>query len=514
MKKMAMVALASTLTVQFALSGQQSVVSAIGESKTRGAVNAALEKALSVPYFFTVPKATYLDLPKELTTLRQSSTDKSPLILVDYTKIRQEEDQTGESDLGLRLVLANGKDTRSSVSQKLASSGLVKTGDIILSARPTLAGTIPYIHVQLGVTHAGMALVKKDVDGKDYVFNVDMPLNAEMMGSKRDSKLSSEHYVDASAIFHIIRPKGLTDAQRANVGTWLEIFRSRSEKIYQPAPKPMETVKVANKIAFKYDYMAPDYDAAKTGEEEMEFVSDLARLAVGLPVPEGVSMFCSEFAWAVLSLKNCDPKNAKDEFADHKTPACVVKAFEPMSIFGSLYESQQYDDDNQFGMSDGPVVLADVMKASATPNSQGDSERSLILSKSIFRKDDDSSGSLSQGHKLVEEMLLKANPDFYKQVVGYYKLTALPEAEQFAQQLGLRKAIREGFNAANKKNYSPTAFFMHALMPDVFEGKQMTQKSMDYVATLVYLQPKMTIKVGSQNVDAYQVLLNTAGNTK
>jgi hypothetical protein len=74
--------------------------------------------------------------------------------------------------------------------------------------------------------------------------------------------------------------------------------------------------------------------------------------------------------------------------------------------------------------------------------------------------------------------------------------------------------IRDGFNAANKRNYSPTAFFMHALMPEVFHGKPMTQKSLDYVATLVYLKPKMTIKVGAQSVDAYQVLLNTAGNTK
>lgn len=506
-------ALVTTLSIQFALAGQQAIVSTIGESKTKGIVNRALETTLKIPYFFTVPKTTYVDLPEDIISLRKS-TEKLPLVLVDYTKIDQEDDESGHSDLGLRIVLASGKDSRANVSQKLASSGLVKTGDIILSARPSLTGTIPYIHVQLGVTHAGMALVKKDVDGKDYVFNVDMPLNSEMLGSKRDSKLSSEHYIDKTAIFHIIRPKEMTDEQRANVGTWLEIFRSRSAQIYQPAPKPMETVKVANKIAFKYDYMAPDYDVTKTGEEELEFVADMARLALGLPVPKGVSMFCSEFAWAILSLKNCDPKTAKADFASYKTPSCVTKAFEPMSIFGSLYEGQHYDDDDQFGMSDGPVVLADVSKASPIPNSAGRSERSRLLSMNIFHKSETASGGLSAGHKAVEEELLKANPDFYKQVVGYYDLTALPETDAFAQQLGLRKAIRTGFNAANKRNYSPTAFFMHALMPDVFNGKPMTQKKLDYVATLVYLQPNMQIKVGGQKVDAYNILLNTAGNTK
>ena len=514
MKYCLAVILVASLSVQMTLAGQQAIVSTIGDSKSAKLVNTALDTQLDIPYFFTVPKSTYSKLPADLTTVHESTTEKMPLIMVDYTKIDQEDDETGASDLGLRLVLASGKDSRASVSKKLAESGLVKTGDIILSARPTLAGTIPYIHVQLGVTHAGMAVVKKDVDGKDYVYNVDMPLNSEMLGSKRDSKLSSEHYMDENAIFHIVRPKNLTDLQRQNVGAWLELFRTRSEKIYQPAPTLMETVKVANKISFNYDYMAPTYDPSKSGEDELEFVADAARLALGFPAPKGVAVFCSEFVWSVLSLRDCNPAETKSQFGIQKTPVCVSKFFEPMSIFGSLYESQNYDDDDQFGMSDGPIVLADVMKADAGPHKSGRSVRSRILSMSIFHKEADHKGSLSAGHLAVEEALLKMNHDFYKQVVGYYDLTALPETDQFQGQLTMRKMLRDGFNAANKKNYSPTAFFMHALMPNKFDGKQMTQKSIDYVATLIYLQSGLNIKVGTQKVDAYQVLLNTAKNTK
>ena len=82
MKRIIAFALVTTLSLEFAMAGQQAVVSTIGESKTRHAVNTALELTLKIPYFFTVPKSTYLGLPPELTSLHQSKTEKMPLILV------------------------------------------------------------------------------------------------------------------------------------------------------------------------------------------------------------------------------------------------------------------------------------------------------------------------------------------------------------------------------------------------------------------------------------------------
>ena len=180
------------------------IVSAIGQNPYQFKINASFKQSLKIPYFFTVPSISYGSLPTNITSARTSEAQKLPLVLMNYKEVIQEKDASGQSDLGLRLVVASSQDSRESVSNKLAESGLVKTGDIILTARPALAGTIPYIHVQLGITHAGMALVKKDKDGKNYVINVDMPLNEEMLGEGRMSKFTSTHYteIDKTVGYH------------------------------------------------------------------------------------------------------------------------------------------------------------------------------------------------------------------------------------------------------------------------------------------------------------------------
>lgn len=512
--------LATVLTVQFSWAGQTQVVSTIGQNSKQALINRNFEQILSAPYFFSVPKISYQELPSELTTLRKTK-EKLPLVLVDYTKIHQERDKTGRSDLGLRFVVASSEDPRSNVSQKLAESGLVQTGDIILSARPKLAGTIPYIHVQLGVTHAGLALVKKDKEGKKYVYNVDMPLNAEMLGPNGDSKLSSQHYTEIdktagyhTAIYHILRPQGLDDGQRENIGKWLELFRTRSKQIYQPAAKPGETTIKSNKLSFNYDYMAPAYDMTKKEEERLAFVGDLGRLALNKPVSEGLALFCSEFAWAILSLRNCDPTVDANEFAQTQTPKCIKKVFEPMPVFGSLYESQQQKDEAQFGMSDGPIVLADLIQASPLPNHTGVSVRQRYLRGAIFEKQVEHQGALSPGHLAVQAALLQDNPKFYEYVLGYYDLTALPNTDTFGEQINTRQMMRKHFNAGNKPNYSPTAFHMHALMPKTFAGQKITQKALDYVGTLYFMSPRAKVNVNGRAIDAYQALLGVAAETK
>ena len=497
------------------------IVSAIGQNPYQIKMNASFKDSLKIPYFFAVPSVSYAALPTNITSVRTSAAQKLPLVLMNYKEVIQEKDASGQSDLGLRLVVASSQDTRESVSNKLAESGLVKTGDIILSARPALAGTIPYIHVQLGVTHAGMALVKKDKDGKNYVINVDMPLNEEMLGENRMSKFTSTHYTEIdktlgyhSAMYHIIRAKNITDEQRENLGKWLELFRSRSKDIYQAKSKPDANERYANKITFNMDYMNPAYDINKTGDDEMRFVADLGRLALGKSVPKGLTMFCSEFVWSVLSLKDCDPVNKGYKFDGNNTPSCIQKVFEPMPIFGSLYESQHQDGEAQFGMSDGPILLADIMKASSAPDKSGKSVRTRLLEWTVIETAGKNKGSISEGHKAVEAALLQQNPDFYKGVLGYYALTAVPNSKGFETQIQQRNYIRQQFNAGNRLNYSPTAFFMHAIVPDTLMGQKMTQKSMEYISTLYFMPPKSSVRMGGQATDSYQVLLNAAKATK
>ena len=123
-------------------------------------------------------------------------------------------------------------------------------------------------------------------------------------------------------------------------------------------------------------------------------------------------------------------------------------------------------------------------------------------------------GSISAGHKAVEAALLKQNPDFYKHVLGYYALTAVPNAAGFENQIGQRNHMRNQFNAGNKLNYSPTGFFMHAIVPDTLLGESMTQKNFDYISTLYFMPPKAKVIVGGKSMDAYQVLINAAKETK
>lgn len=511
----AMATTAITVAASTLLAGQTAVVSAIGKNPYQQRIDAGFVKALDIPYFFTVPSISYGELSTDLTSVRTSD-KKLPLVLLNYKEIIQENDSTGKSDLGLRLAVASSQDKRESVSNKLAESGLVKTGDIILSARPGLAGTIPYIHVQLGVTHAGMALVKKDKDGKDYVINVDMPLNEEMLGADRMSKFTSKHYAEAGVMFHIIRPKGITDEQRKNIGEWLELFRSKAKDLYKVKSVPSANEKYANKITFNMDYMNPSYDVTKTGDSEMKFVADLGRLALGKSVPEGLSMYCSEFAWSVLSLKDCSPRSQSNEFDGASTPRCINKIFEPMPVFGSLYENKQsaQTQEAQFGMSDGPIILADIIQAGAALNKNGKSVRQHLLNRTIVGIAGKNNASISQGHRDVEKALLHANPKFYEHVLGYYGLTAVPESEETQQQIAVRNATRIAFNSANKLNYSPTAFFMHAIVPDKFLGQDMAQKSMLYIASLYFLPPKATATINGQQKDVYQLLLNAAKETR
>lgn len=185
-----------------------------------------------------------------------------------------------------------------------------------------------------------------------------------------------------------------------------------------------------------------------------------------------------------------------------------------MPVFGSLYEKQHDANDFQFGMSDGPIILADIAKADPRPRANGESVRQNWLQGSIIGSAGKNQASISQGHRDVESVLLKSNPDFYKHVLGYYALTAVPNAPGFEQQIGQRNYIRQAFNAGNRVNYSPTSFFMHAMVPKKLMGRDMTQKAMDYVSTLYFMPVNAKVQMGGQTVDAYQALVNAAKATK
>jgi hypothetical protein len=103
--------------------------------------NAQLAKKLNIPVYYAVPITARVDLPKDIKT-----TDK----LVDF---RHPDGVGAKGDVGLRLIMAQ----RSGLAKRLAQSGLVQTGDILLSFRPEWGGAGAYPNIQLGISHTGVA---------------------------------------------------------------------------------------------------------------------------------------------------------------------------------------------------------------------------------------------------------------------------------------------------------------------------------------------------------------------
>ena len=100
---------------------------------------------------------------------------------------------------------------RAGLAQRLGKSGLVQTGDLLLTFRSEWGGAGAYPNVQMGISHTGVAWVKDGV-----LHNIDNPLNEEYLGPGNRGELNSEHYRTLQFI-HVIRPRNLTDAQRANI---------------------------------------------------------------------------------------------------------------------------------------------------------------------------------------------------------------------------------------------------------------------------------------------------------
>ena len=69
---------------------------------------------------------------------------------------------------------------------------------------------------------------------------------------------------------------------------------------------------------------------------------------------------------------------------------------------------------------------------------------------------------------------------------------------QVPQAMPAPVQVKEGYRAqlnqaASVRNYSPTAFVVHAGMPSEFKGQKVSQKKFDYVTTIKYV-PRAKLK--------------------
>lgn len=408
-----------------ALSG--AVVPALAQSKNftfSEKANARLAQKMSIPVYFALPSSARAPLAGPFRTSD---------VLVDF---KHPEAMKSGSDAGLRLVVTK----RSGMSARLARSGLIQTGDLLLTFRPEWGGAGAYPNVQMGISHTGVAFVK---GGK--VLHTDMPLNEEYHGPGMRADLTSNNYKTLSYL-HVVRPRGLTDADRANIAAWATRFNQNAKKIYP------------SQISFNDDYNEPKWKPGRSPD----FVRQLARLALGQTNDAPLTMYCSEYAWSLLALRGCDPATTADQFASGRTPSCVKPVMEPMEATG--YAISRASRSAEIGLVDGPLTVIDGLNLP-------DSDKRALL-ESVFDENPDGIRKMSEGHrKVAQDMQAK-----FMRLKTYY--TGMSVGGMMEKMRA--RAIRTTFNVLVPENYSPTSFLVNTLLPP-----DNTHRTMDYVATIV-----------------------------
>ncbi len=371
-----------------------------------------LSEAQQLPVFFTTTEDGMAQLPKiledQMIPFEHALSEKSPV------------------KAGLRFMPVSRKNLQKTLSP------LLQEGDIVLSFRSEWVGGGAYPSVQMGISHAGVIYKEGST-----VANIDYPLNAEYVG-----KLDSKHYKE-TPLLHVIRPRDLSATQKKNLNDWAKLFVSKRASIY-PA-----------KVSFNGDYSAPRFNPNAT--EPLGFVKDIARHALGMSAPVQ-TVFCSEFAWVLLALKDCSPTSNKGDFQNSGIPRCVSPSFKPLPALGDFLQTQ--NDADQAGLADGPVLMLQKLELSGADLAKTITD--IFVASGTSR--------MSQGHRDVANEFAP----LFAPLENYYKAYNSGAMEI----LGLKQI----FNAKMNANYSPTAYMVNTLLPETND-----HRAMDYVATLVFI---------------------------
>jgi hypothetical protein len=387
-------------------------------------VNQEMARRLKIPVYFTLPDSARIALPADINTADR---------LIDF---QHPDAVKAEAKVGLRLIVAN----RAGVAKRLAQSGLVQTGDILLSFRSEWGGAGPYPNVQMGISHAGVAYVKNGV-----VHNIDNPLDEWFIGRGSTTELNSTHYREIKFI-HIIRPRNLTDTQRANLVAWASRLNAGAKRIY---PKL---------ISFNNDYNEPKYKHGRP----LDFVKHVGQLALGQTPSDSIGMFCSEFAWSLLALRDCDPEKTGDAFKSGGVPSCIRPAMQPMRATGNYATRKSRS--GYTGLADGPLLVIGALKLPAAEQDQ--------MLHSVFVVNPKGMAKLSSGHKDIAtkmESKFATLETYYRGALG-------------GGWSGLKaRVVGTTISSLIPENYSPTSFLINTLLPP-----DSSYRTMDYVATIVF----------------------------
>jgi len=394
-----------------------------GEGKGDGAFSSDPNRLLDVPFYFAVPKGA-------ITT---------PLDRSAYSYATLWNSSLQASDVGLRIIaiqqgdsLDAKKKAHREMAAQLARAGVLQDGDLVLTFRPELAGTMAYPHIQMGITHAGLVYTQNGA-----AYNLDSPLDSQYVG-----QFDTSHYVGDGAedagvnALHVVRPHGMTDARRAQLRTWITALKAALPRINGQREQ----------IKFQSDYLTPAYVSAK--KTTRQTVTELGKIILEIDTTTKQPMFCSEFAWHMLALSACTADQIRN--APAEGASCVDDVFAPMPLVASTT--------SEVGLAEGPLLV--LMKLP-------DAIRALNVAK-IFETGNPA--KLSSGHRMVSEQvapLMSPLQELYKARVGG---ATIEQTAMAAKQL----------SANMPNNYSPTTFLIQAIA----EGPL---RSTDYVTTLAFV---------------------------
>ena len=394
-----------------------------GEGKGDAATSSDPTRLLDVPFYFSAPKTSVT-----VALNRQA---------YPYPTLWNSSLQA--SDVGLRIIaiqqgstVAAHQQARRDMAVKLARAGVLQDGDIVLTFRPELAGTMAYPHIQMGITHAGLVYTDGGV-----AYNIDSPLDSEYVGQFDTSHYAGNGTDDAGVdALHIVRPHGMTDSRRAQLRQWIGTLKANLSHINGERQQ----------IKFQSDYLTPDYVAA--GKTPRQTVTTLGKIILELDTTTKQPMYCSEFAWHMLALSSCTAEEIRN--APPEGAACVDDVFAPMPLVATK--------STEVGLAEGPLV--DLLKLPAPIR--------LTNVAKIFETGNPA--KLSSGHRAVSEQVAPLMVPLQQ----FYTARAQGATPEMAASAG------DMLNAAMPANYSPTTFFIQSIVDTPI-------RSVDYVVTVAFV---------------------------
>lgn len=405
------------------------------------AFSASLFAQSQVPFYFAVNEdamATIADSSWKKVTVKEVQTDKVYLRgfhFLDTNKLTE-----GEVKKSPAAVVAKKKLTRQAAVKELLKKGILKSGDIVLSFRTNWEHTTAYPHLQMGVSHAGVIFVENGV-----ARNIDMPLDADYNNSLINGGLDSTHYLETDAL-QIVRPRDFDAVKEKNLLSWINVLR-----------KNYANIRNTGLLKFNGNYMDPKFN--RYGKTD-SFITTMGRILTGEnKTSKDLTMYCSEFAWALLSLSSCTPA---DLTADKSTNAtCVEDIMQPLPML---------NDGNLPGLAEGPLAVLDSLDISLSEK--------VELTKALLYEGPIE--GLSPGHRALATM-----PEIQKLIglmkVMYPAKLAGEAVIPFPAPNTPVAAVAAMVNKDAPRNYSPTSYLINAML-----DSNHPERKFDYVATVFF----------------------------